>query len=90
MDHHVANVHPDAEEQARLCRNVAIHGHKYFLGLDGALDDIDAALGNSASTLSPAVLAMRPPNRTMCRSRISRWAVSARKVPASSRPMRRE
>ena len=59
-NHHVTHVHSDPKLEAamlwlsgaRLCE-LLLHRHR-------ALDGI-TALGNSASTLSPAVLAIRPP-----------------------------
>src|SRR5215217_7631757 len=48
------------------------------------------ALGNSASTLSPAVLAILPPWSRISLSITSRAAARARKVPASSWLIRRE
>ena len=46
-------------------------------------------LPNSASTLSPAVLAMRPLWSAMSLSRIARRSVRPVSVPTSSAPMRR-
>jgi hypothetical protein len=47
------------------------------------------ALENSASTLSPAVLAIRPRCRAIAASRMARWAASMRRVPTSSVSVRR-
>ena len=57
--------------------------------LTAAQRTASVTLGNSASTLSPAVLAMRPRWRPIASSRIARWLLRIVSVPSSSAAARR-
>ena len=69
-DHHVANVHPYAELILAILRHFLVRLPK-ACWTSTAHWTASTTLGNSASTLSPAVFAMRPRCSPMSRSIIS-------------------